>query len=296
MLKDTWLSIGSFDGVHLGHRDLIHRLVEGARAAYCQSVVMTLYPHPSRVLRGLTTPIYLSTFNERVAMLEILGVDHVIHLPFDHKIASQSAATFMNRTLYQLGVKHMLVGENFALGKDRKGNVDELSRLGQVLGFKLTAIPPLMQDGVAISSSQIRAWLGEGDVEMAARGLGRLYRTCGRVVHGDERGGRIGIPTCNLAVWQEQMLPAGGVYACWAEVDNQKLRAVTNIGLRPTFQSDHPHVTVETHLLDFSGDLYNRDVCLDFAKRIRGEARFETVDALVKQIHVDITQARRLLV
>ena len=126
----------------------------------------------------------------------VLGVDHIIHLPFDHKIASQSAATFMNRTLYQLGMKHLLVGENFALGKDRKGNVDELSRLGQALGFQLTAIPPLMQDGVTISSSQIRAWLGEGDVEMAARALGRPYRTCGRVVHGDERGGRIGIPTC----------------------------------------------------------------------------------------------------
>ena len=296
ILKDSWLAIGSFDGVHLGHRDLLRRLIEGARAEKCQSVVMTLFPHPSRVVRGLTTPIYLSTFRERVAFLENLGVDHIIHLPFNQKIASQSAATFMNRIVYQLGVKHLVVGQNFTLGHNRKGNVDELSRLGRALGFKLTVIPPLTLDGIVISSSQIRAWLGEGDVDMATRALGRPYQICGQVVHGDERGGRIGIPTCNLAAWQEQKLPAGGVYACWAEIDNQRLRAVTNIGLRPTFQSEHPHVTVEAHLLDFSGDLYDRELCLGFAQRIRGEMRFETVDALVKQIRMDITLARRLLV
>ena len=295
-ISNTWLSIGSFDGVHIGHRELVRQLNDGAHAAGCLSAVMTLFPHPSRVVREITTPIYLSTFEERLELLEGLCVDHIIHLPFNKKLAGQSAATFMYRTIQQLGMKHLMVGQNFALGHNRKGNVQELGRLGDALGFTLSVIPPILLDGVIISSSQIRAWLGEGDVEMAARALGRPYRTCGRVVHGDERGGSIGIPTCNLAVWQEQMLPAGGVYACWAKVDNQKLRAVTNIGLRPTFQSDHPHVTVETHLLDFSGDLYNRDVCLDFVQRIRGEIRFETVDALVKQIHGDITHARRLLV
>jgi riboflavin kinase/FMN adenylyltransferase len=228
-------------------------------------------------------------------MLEEMGVDHIIHLPFDKKIAAQSAATFMNRIVYKLDLKNLLVGQNFALGHDRKGNIDELSRLGRVLGYELTAIPPLMLGGVIISSSQIRAWLGEGDVEMATQALGRPYSVCGQVVHGDERGGMIGIPTANLAIWQEQLLPAGGVYACQAVVDGKHIQAVTNIGLRPTFHSEHPHVTVEAHLLDFSGDIYGRKLCLEFIQRIRGEARFESVDALVKQILTDIAHARREL-
>jgi riboflavin kinase/FMN adenylyltransferase len=295
-IQNTWLAIGSFDGVHLGHRDLIRQLVDGAHAAKCQAVAMTLYPHPSRVLRSLTTPIYLSTFEERVSCLGELGVDAIIQLPFNRKIAAQSAATFMNRVSYRVGLKNLLVGQNFALGHNRKGNVDELTRLGHALGFQVTVVTPMQLGGVVISSSQIRAWLGEGDVEMAARALGRPYRTCGPVVHGTERGGKIGIPTANLNAWQEQMLPAGGVYACWALVDNNRYRAVTNIGLRPTFHSEHPHVTVEAHLLDYSGDLYGRQLCLEFIQRIRGEKRFEKVEALVKKIHADIALARRLLV
>jgi riboflavin kinase / FMN adenylyltransferase len=295
-IQNSWLAIGSFDGVHLGHRDLIHRLVDGAHAAKCQAVAMTLFPHPSRVVRSLTTPIYLSTFEERVAWLGELGVDAIIQLPFTRKIASQSAATFMNRVSYRVGLKNLLVGQNFALGHNRKGNIDELTRLGHALGFQVTVITPLQLGGVIISSSQIRAWLGEGDVEMAARALGRPYRTCGPVVHGDERGGKIGIPTANLSIWQEQVLPTGGVYACWAFVDGNRFRAVTNIGLRPTFHSEHPHVTVEAHLLDYSADLYGRQLCLEFMQRLRGEKRFEKVEALVKQIHADIALARRLLV
>ena len=295
-LQNTWLAIGSFDGVHLGHRDLIRQLVDGAHASNSQAVAMTLYPHPSRVVRGLTTPIYLSTLEERVAWLGELEIDAIIQLSFDRKIAAQSAATFMNRLSYKLGLKNLLVGQNFALGHNRKGNVDELIRLGRTLDFQVTVITPLQLGGVVISSSQIRAWLGEGDVEMASRALGRPYRTCGPVVHGDERGGKIGIPTANLNAWQEQMLPAGGVYACWAVVDNNRFRAVTNIGLRPTFHSEHPHVTVEAHLLDFSGDLYGRQLCLEFIQRIRGEKRFENVETLVKQIRADIALARRLLV
>lgn len=295
-LKNTWLAIGSFDGVHLGHRNLIRQLVDGAHAVNCHAVAMTLYPHPSRVVKGLTTPIYLSTLEERLARLGELGLDAIIQLPFDRKFAAQSAATFMNRLIYKLDLKNLLVGQNFALGHNRKGNVDELIRLGRSLGFSVTVVEPQLLDGIVISSSQIRAWLGEGDVEMAARALGRPYRTCGMVVHGDERGGKIGIPTANLNAWQEQMLPAGGVYACWVMVGKDRYRAVTNIGLRPTFQSEHPHVTVEAHLLDFSGNLYDRLLCLEFIHRIRGEKRFEKVDALVKQIHADIAHARRSLV
>jgi len=219
-IQNSWLTIGSFDGVHLGHRDLIRQLVEGAHAASCQAVAMTLFPHPSRVVRNLTTPIYLSTFEERVAWLGELGVDAIIQLPFTRKVAAQSAATFLNRVSYRVGLKNLLVGQNFALGHDRKGDVSELSRLGRALGFQVTVVTPMQLEGVVISSSQIRAWLGVGDVEMAARALGRPYRTCGPVVHGDERGGKIGIPTANLNIWQEQVLPAGGVYACWAVIDN----------------------------------------------------------------------------
>jgi riboflavin kinase/FMN adenylyltransferase len=295
-LNDTWLAIGSFDGVHLGHRDLIRQLVDGAHASHCQAVAMTLYPHPSRVVRGLTTPIYLSSFEERLAMLGELGVDAIIQLQFDKKLASQSAATFMNRLMYHLDIKNLLAGQPFALGHNRKGNISELSRLGHSLGFLVTAVPPHKLGDVVISSSQIRAWLSEGDVELAARALGRAYSMCGSVIHGDERGGKIGIPTANLDVWQEQVLPAGGVYACWVRIGDERHEAVTNIGLRPTFHSEHPHVSVEAHLLDFSGELYDQRLCFDFVQRIRGEKRFDSVEALVKQIHADIARARRLLV
>ena len=142
-LKNTWLAIGSFDGVHLGHRNLIRQLVDGAHAVNCQAVVMTLYPHPSRVVKDLTTPIYLSTLEERLARLGELGLDAIIQLPFERKIAAQSAATFMNRVNYRLGLKNLLIGQNFALGHDRKGNADELSRLGHVLGFQVTVYPAI---------------------------------------------------------------------------------------------------------------------------------------------------------
>jgi len=295
-MQDTWLAIGSFDGVHLGHRNLIRQLVEGAHASNCQAVVMTLYPHPSRVVRGLTTPIYLATFDERVAMLGELKVDAIIQLQFDRKLASQSAATFMNRLIHHLGVRNLLAGQNFVLGHERKGNIEALTRLGQSLGYQVTVISPVMVEGSPISSSQIRTWLGEGDVDLARRGLGRPYSICGRVMHGDGRGGRIGIPTANLDVWQEQVLPAGGVYACQARIGTKRYMAVTNIGLRPTFSSEHPHVTIESHLLDFSQDVYDQELHLDFIQRLRGERRFEDAADLVKQIHADITHTRRLLV
>lgn len=295
-LTNTWLAIGSFDGVHAGHRELIGRMVDGAHGAGCRAAVMTLYPHPSRVLRNLTTPIYLSTFEERCDLLGQLGIDDLIQLPFNRRIASESAATFMNRTVFHLGLKDLFVGENFALGHDRKGNPVELARLGKVLGYQVTVVPPLHLDGIVISSSQVRAWLSEGDLEMATKALCRPYRVCGTIVHGDGRGGQIGIPTANLEVWQEQVLPAGGVYACWAVIGDQRFAAVTNIGLRPTFQSDHPHVTVEAHLLEYNADLYIQRVCLEFIQRLRGEVRFDGVQSLVKQIHADIAAARRLLV
>ena len=295
-LHDTWLTIGSFDGIHLGHQDLIRQLIEGAHQAGCQAAVMTLFPHPSRILRGLNTPIYLSTLNERISLISDLGVDAIIQLPFNKRIASQSAATFMNRLIFHIDLKHLLVGQNFALGHDRKGNVEELTRLGRTLGYQVSSITPRMLGDTIISSSQIRAWLSEGDVELAGRALGRSYRVCGVVIHGDERGGSIGIPTANLEIWKEQVLPAGGVYACWARVGNERYKAVTNIGLRPTFHSEHPHVTIEAHLLDYSGNLYDQLMCLEFVKRIRGESRFSDSNALVKQIHTDIIHARRLLV
>ncbi|MBN2677975.1 MAG: bifunctional riboflavin kinase/FAD synthetase [Anaerolineaceae bacterium] len=295
-LQNTWLAIGSFDGVHLGHRELLRQLVTGAHTAGCQAVAMTLYPHPGRVVKGLTTPIYLSTLEERLTMLAELELDVIVQLPFDRKIAAQSPASFMNRLNYHLGLKHLLVGQNFALGHDRKGSVDELARLGRSLGYQVTAIVPYTMEGIVISSSQIRAWLSEGDVELAARALGRAYSTCGQVIHGDERGGQIGIPTANLAIWQEQVLPAGGVYACWVKAGDIRHKAVANIGLRPTFHSEHPHVTVEAHLLDYSGNLYDQHLCFEFIQRIRGEQRYKNAGELVKQIEMDIYIARRLLV
>lgn len=294
-LVESWLTIGSFDGVHRGHQSVVSTLVAGARANNAPAVVLTFYPHPSTILRGYDYPFYLTTPTERAKLLGEFGVDVVITHPFNEQIVNTSARDFMIKLHSHLNIRHLQVGYDFALGKDRQGNVEMLKKLGHELGYSLQQMAPLIGDGDTISSSRIRFLLGAGQVDEASRLLGRKFSIEGKIEHGDRRGITLGFPTANMGVWPAQAIPAAGVYVCRAEVGGKTWGAVTNIGVRPTFESQPVSPRVEAHLLDFDQDIYGENLRLEFISRLRGEKRFPNVDALVKQISLDSQAARNQL-
>ena len=294
-LQGAWLTIGSFDGVHRGHQAIVRKLVAGAHAVGAPAVVLTFFPHPSIILRGRSGPFYLTSPEERATLLGQLGVDHVITLKFDKTLASQTARAFVQSLYNHLGLRHLCIGHDFALGRGREGDLPFLQNLGKELGFTINIMRPILQQGQVVSSSRTRTALLEGDVQLAKALLGRYYRVHGEVVAGDGRGRTIGIPTANLEVWPERLLPKSGVYACLACVDGQTWRAVTNIGVRPTFESQEALPRAEAHLLDYAGNLYGKTMTLCFVARLRDEQRFPGVQALVNQIQADISKAKKIL-
>lgn len=294
-LPDSWLTIGSFDGVHRGHQALIKHLVDGAHAAGVKAVVLTFFPHPAAVLRNQGQAFYLTDPEERASLLGELGVDIVITQPFTLELARTSAHDFMVMAVDQLHPSQLLVGYDFALGRGREGTVERLAELGVGLGYHLEVIQPVQTNGDTVKSSQIRTWLAQGKVAKASELLGRPFSLSGNVVPGDGRGRLLGIPTANLEVWPWKVIPGPGVYACLATLGNQTWQAVTNIGVRPTFEAQPVLPRVETHLLDFSRDLYQSSLSLQFIKRLRDEQRFPNIESLVTQIQEDIRTARQIL-
>jgi riboflavin kinase / FMN adenylyltransferase len=294
-LHNTWLTIGTFDGVHRGHQAIVQKLAAGAHANGSLAVVFTFYPHPAVVLGRRSQPFYLTNPEERAHLLAEHGADVVITYPFNHQVVATTAADFMQQLKEHLDMVHLLVGHDFALGKDRQGNVATLGAIGKSLGFTVESFPAFELDGQAVSSSRIRTALAAGDLEITARLLGRPYQVNGLVVPGDGRGRLIGIPTANLELWPERAIPKAGVYVSRALVEQIPHGAVTNVGVRPTFESSSVVPRVETHLLDFSEDLYGKKIYLDFLARLRDEERFPSVEDLVAQIHSDIIQARQFL-
>lgn len=294
-LQNTWLTIGTFDGVHRGHQEIARKLAVGAHSVGCQAVVLTFFPHPALVLGKRKDPFYLTTPDERAALLGGLGADIVITFPFNLQTASTSAHDFMALLKKHLDFNHLIVGYDFALGKNRQGDVPTLQKLGEDLGYTVEAMPPVKIEGEAVSSSRIRSALAAGDMQLAARLLGRPFQVSGKVVPGDGRGRRIGIPTANLSLWAERAIPMAGVYVCQAMINNKTWGAVTNVGFRPTFESQPVPPRVETHLLDFDADLYGQEISLQFLERLRDEQRFPSVEALAAQIQRDIIQARQVL-
>jgi riboflavin kinase / FMN adenylyltransferase len=294
-LPAAWMTIGSFDGVHRGHQAIIGKLVERAHAANFPVVVLTFFPHPNVVLRSRQEPFYLNTPEERAALLGSLGVDVVITHPFTRGLAAMSAHDFIDLIDRYIHPRHIMVGYDFALGRGREGNVNRLGQLGEEFGYTLDVIQPIQMEGEIVSSSQIRNALMEGDLAKAGKLLGRPYQVSGEVIHGDGRGRLLGIPTANLDVWRWRVLPKAGVYVCQAHVDGQIWGAVTNVGVRPTFENQPAQPHVETHVLDLDRDLYGRQVQLDFIDRLRDEKRFPTVELLVQQIQRDIQSTRNKL-
>jgi riboflavin kinase/FMN adenylyltransferase len=292
--KPAYVAVGVFDGVHRGHQDLLGSMAASAHTAGCAAVVVTFYPHPAEVLRGYRPSFYLNRPEEKAELIGALGVDWVVTHPFSLEISQITAADFVDRLVRHLGMVELWAGPDFALGHNREGTVEFLRGQGLAKGFRMHVVQPATHGETVISSSAIRAALRDGEVVRAAEYLGRWYSLAGTVEEGARRGRTIGIPTANLAIWPEQVYPAHGVYACWAWVGGQRWAAATNVGVRPTFEPTGLP-TIEAHLLDFDGDLYGREMRLDFVARLRPEMKFSGVDALVAQIKADVEQARGLL-
>lgn len=294
-LGKTWLTIGSFDGVHLGHQMLLKKLVDGAHADRSQAVVLTFNPHPVVVLRGKNEPYYLCSIEEKLELFDALGIDQCITMEFNLTVASYTAQLFMHMLTRQMKIQRLLVGQDFALGRGRTGDIATLSKIGEQEGFLVDVVEPVSADGVISSSSQIRRSISEGKVDIAAHYLGRDYSITGLVSHGDGRGKTIGFPTANVAVPRLRLLPATGVYACWITIDQKKYPSVANIGVRPTFHlADHTQ-HLEVHVLDLNQDLYGQLVKVEFVKHLRSEVKFSSVEQLVEQIKKDVEQAKEIL-
>ncbi|HEY4667166.1 MAG TPA: bifunctional riboflavin kinase/FAD synthetase [Anaerolineales bacterium] len=294
-LNGSALTIGSFDGVHRGHQDLLGRMLAGARGLGLPAVVLTFFPHPSVVLRGRKPAYYITSPEERADLLERLGVDLVITQTFDLELSRVEAPDFLDRLTAHLGFQDLWAGEDFALGHERRGSRHYLSEVSSERGFRFHVVPPFLLEGEVVSSTRVREALRSGDVARAANYLGRHFELPGRVVQGVGRGKRLGIPTANLEIWEERAVPGNGVYACFAELEGNRKPAVVNIGVRPTFADNLPAAVVEAHLLDFEGDLYERELKLIFVDRLRDERRFSGPEALIEQIVRDIERARDLL-
>ena len=294
-LQDTWLTIGTFDGVHRGHQEIVRSLVSKAHADGSEAVVLTFYPHPAVVIGKRQNPSYLTTPEERAELLGALGVDVVVTFPFTPQVSKISAQEFINLLNSHLGMRHLTVGPDFALGHNRVGNYQYLSEAGGELGFNVSIFNPVEIDGQVVSSSRIRAALREGEIGEVNNLLGRPYFVKGQVVPGDGRGHTIGIPTANLSMWFERALPKSGVYVTWGIFNGNTYGSVTNIGSRPTFTSENERLQVEAHLLDFNDQIYGLEVQLDFISHLRDEQRLSGVDTLINQIQQDILQARNIL-
>ncbi len=292
-LRPSVAALGAFDGIHLAHAKILDTAVERARALGVASVACTFDPHPSAVLKPALAHAPIATLEENLARIGERGLDATLVIPFTPEFSRIEAEAFTDEILVKtLGVREVVVGFNHTFGRGARGTAALLRELGAARGFVTQVLPPLQVNGLTVSSSAIREALGEGDVELAGALLGRPYSVTGRVQRGAGRGRTLGFPTANLRPDRPLAL-AAGVYAAHARWDGERADAVVNIGYRPTFEESQ--YWIEAYLFDFSGDLYDRPLSLDFLRRIRPEMKFPGVEALKTQVQADMTEARRLL-
>lgn len=294
--KQSAVAIGNFDGCHLGHAHLLRGLVDYARSEGLLPTVLTFFPHPVEVLRAGTKLLRLSTTSEKLALLEALGVETVLVAPFNKEVSQLSPAAFFERYLIKtLNAKSVHVGFNFRFGRDRLGDTEALRRLCSEKAIRLSLKEAFFFEGEKVSSSFIRQSIGEGNLSRANALLGRTYSLAGQVTSGDRRGGGLGFPTANLRCPVEKLLPKNGVYATQAVWQKQTFSSVTNVGVRPTFNSDDSPPVVEVHLLDFQSRIYEEFLELKFFDRIRDEVKFSSKDALIAQITKDVSVTKEIL-
>jgi len=290
-----FLAIGVFDGVHRGHQAVISTSAEHARSANGTPVVVTFDPHPEKVLRPERAPHLLTATQHKIALIRQLGVRHLLIIGFDKEFAATEPEDFVNALVkHSKPLREICVGHEWSFGKNRRGNLEFLKKLGAKLNFDVVGIPPVKMNGTVVSSTAIRQAVEQGDFTKAAEMLGREYTILGTVTRGDSLGKKIGFPTANLSAHSEQF-PPNGVYAAEAKIDNEVRRGVINLGVRPTISSGKSERVLEIHLFDFDRDIYGQDVEVRFLKFLRPEKKFENLDALVQQIRRDVEQARKII-
>ena len=289
--RPTAITLGVFDGVHLGHRHLIDGLKERAAARGLASGIVTLHPSPMQVLRPTVRVAYLTSLEERVELLRATGVDTVAPLTFTSEVAELSAFDFLSMLHGALDMQFLLMGPDNAFGRGREGTPARVAEIADELGFEMEVLPQPLDGGDGrVSATAIRHAIAEGKMESAERLLGRSFSLRGPVVHGHERGRGIGYPTANMAVTPDRALPAFGVYVTRSHVGGRSYPSATNIGINPTFDDAVP--SIETYILDFEGDLYGRELRVEILHRLRGEVKFDGIEPLVAAIAADVTAVR----
>jgi len=291
--KGMLLTIGVFDGVHIGHKYLLSELVEQARLKDLISGVVTFKQHPQRLLKPQSSLPFLTNLPQKIKLLKDEGVEAIITLSFTLELAQTGTHQFVSLLQKYLRMRGLVLGPDFALGRNKEGNVAVLRALGQSMNFSLTVVPEITINGEVVSSTAIRNTLSRGNMGKVHDMLGRYFSLEGRVISGTGRGVELGFPTANLDIDPERALPADGIYATWTYIENQRYQSVTNIGKRPTFGESEQ--TVEVYILNFQGNLYRHELKIDIIKRLRREQRFDTIEELKKQIEEDIKQARAIL-
>lgn len=286
------VTIGNFDGVHLGHQSLISLARQIAANEELDFFLITFWPHPREVVKNAVAHRSLLGRVEKKRILKLAGVERIIELPFTHELAAQSAAEFVARELIPLDIAKLVIGHDFSLGHEREGNAARLSEIGRISGFDVVQAPAFSIGGVSVSSTLVRDAIQAGDVARAASFLGRRHFVNGKVAHGYGRGGELGFPTANLAE-PDALLPGNGVYATLASIDGKTFNSVTNIGYNPTF--GNASLSVETFFLDANLDLYGKGLRLEFVELLRQERKFASASDLAGQIARDVDAARAIL-
>lgn len=294
--RGTVVTVGTFDGVHLGHWAVLQEIRERAAATGRRSVLVTFDPHPLRIVRPEHAPPLLTTPVEKKEILAESGLDYAVFLTFTEALSRYEPRRFVEEILVgRLGVEQLVIGYDHGFGRDREGSPETLERIGRELGFSVDVVAPIAAEGAAVSSSRIRRLVGEGDVVTARACLGRPYSIRGIVVRGDGRGKGLGFPTANLSVMGgDKLIPPQGIYAVRGVLRSGTWAGALHLGPRPTFKGSPP--SIELHLIDFDRDIYGEEVRVDFIEQLRGVEPFTTVDALVEQIRVDVERARRVVV
>lgn len=291
--KEMVLTIGVFDGVHLGHKYLISKLIEQAKQRNLLSGVVTFRQHPQEMLFPHTKLPLLTDLTQKTNLLKNEGIETIIPLSFTTELAGLSARQFVSLLKKHLKMRGMVIGPDFALGHNREGNADTLRKLGQEMDFTVTVIPPVMVNGEVVSSTAIRKALADGDMKKALSLIGHPFSLQGHVITGASRGAGLGFPTANLDIDSERALPAEGVYATLSYINGKAYQSVTNIGRRPTFGGGKR--TVEVHILDYHDDIYGQELKVDVVERLRDEIRFKNAEELKKQMANDVKQGKAIL-
>ena len=291
---DTALTIGVFDGVHRGHTHLISQLADEAASKGLLAGVVTFREHPAAVLSPNFQARYLTSLEDRLDLLNKTSIDLTVPITFDRALASLGAQEFISLLQEHLRMVSLVVGPDFAMGRKREGTIERLAKLGDEMGFALKVVDGLQDArGETVRSTTVRTALAEGDVERVADLLGRRFTLTGPVVSGEGRGGKLGIPTANIAPPGGMAVPGDGIYAAYAHLDDHALQAAVSIGDNPTFGGQER--TIEPFILDFDEDLYGKTLKLEFVQRLREQVKFDTVDALMKQIDRDVAETRQVL-